>query len=64
MFIDCYHWDKSKALKLHRKLTNEHFFLLVLPSWPVGTLPSRKSGALSPEESGALPSWDGVALPG
>jgi hypothetical protein len=26
MFIDCYTWDKTNALKLHRKLTNEHFF--------------------------------------
>jgi hypothetical protein len=26
MFVDCYQWDKSNALQLHRKLTNEHIF--------------------------------------
>ena len=26
MFVDCYQWDKSNALQLHRKLTNEHMF--------------------------------------
>lgn len=26
MFIDCFHWDRSNALQLHRKLTNEHLF--------------------------------------
>lgn len=26
MFIDCFHWDKSNAFQLHKKLTNEHLF--------------------------------------
>lgn len=26
MFIDCYKWDNSNALQLHRKLINEHLY--------------------------------------
>jgi hypothetical protein len=26
MFIDCFQWDRSNALQLHQKLTNEHLF--------------------------------------
>jgi hypothetical protein len=26
MFVDCYKWDKSNGLQLHRKLTNDHMF--------------------------------------
>ena len=26
MFVDCFQWDRSNALQLHRKLTNEHLF--------------------------------------
>lgn len=26
MLVDCFHWGRSNALLLHRRLTNEHFF--------------------------------------
>ncbi|WAR24552.1 hypothetical protein MAR_038221 [Mya arenaria] len=26
LFIDCYKWDKSNALQMHRKLTNEYLY--------------------------------------
>ena len=26
MFVDCYKWDKTNALQIHRKLTNEHMY--------------------------------------